>query len=469
MTDAPPELDSFDARPEGTRSSLSAASLGRQRTRKLVSGILASFVSRGASAVAPILLIPITLPYLGAKLYGLWMAVAALASMALWADLGLGNGLLTKLAACYSSADWKLARKNVSTAYGVLFPVAGLLTALLWFTADLISWPDLFNVTDPEIKSVSRTVVLITLSAFLINVPLSLVQRVQYAYQRVAQSNIWQSSGSLLSLGLAWTAVASRLDPTVVVGAAVSGPLLSNIAQSIWVYTKWAYRLRPRLKAIDRTVVLSLCRLGGQFFVLSVITSIALNVDNLIIARSLGLAVVTEYAVPAKMFMTLGLIVTLVNLPLWPANGEALARGDYSWVRKMTVRMTVISGAAVVLPATVLLLVGDRILTSWLNANPGSASLFLGFAFWWVLLATASPLFMVQNAAGFLRPQFVGWILYLALSVPAKFLAAEAYGLVGVVFTGVIGYGLLVWPAALVGYLKTVAPPTLTLSQMKRP
>ena len=461
MTDIPPDMILVEIPTDQTVQSLDGTSHGSRRTRRLVSGVLAAVVSRGVGAVAPLLLIPITLRYLGPQVYGLWMAVGALAGMALWADLGLGNGLLTKLTPCYSSGDWALARKYVSTAYAVLLPIALVLTALLWSLAGTIPWSGLFNVSDPKLDSTARTVALICLSAILINIPLSLVQRVQYAYQQVAQSNIWQAAGTILSVGVAWAAVSAGLAPTIVIAAAVSGPIISNIANSLWVYSRTGRPLSPRLSSVDRSVIATMFRLGGQFFVLSIITSVALNADNLIIAHSLGLAAVTAYAVPVKMFMALGLMVTLINLPLWPANGDALARGEYGWVRKTTARMTLLSGAAVLLPALALFLFGDRVLSTWLKADlHGSPWLFLWLGLWWVLLATASPRFMVQNASGLVMPQLVGWVLYLVLSVPAKLLVAHTFGVAGVAGVSAVGYGLLVWPAAAMGYRRVLSSRT---------
>jgi O-antigen/teichoic acid export membrane protein len=447
--------------PEQTVSTADADFHGRRRTRRLASGILTSLVSRGAASVAPLLLIPITLHYLGSELYGLWMAVGALASMALWADLGLGNGLLTKLTPCQSSGDWTLARKYVSTAYATLVPVACILTASLWSLSSLIPWSDIFNVTDPKLYGTARTVALICLSALFVNIPLSLVQRVQYAYQQVSQNNIWQSVGSVLTVALTWAAVAAKLEPVAVIGAAVSGPIVSNTANSIWVYSRSGRPLRPRLNSIDRSVIVDLFQLGGQFFALSIITLVALNSDNLIIAHSLGLAAVTEYSVPAKLFMALGLMVTLVNLPLWPANGDALARGDDSWVRKTTARMTFLSGTAVLLPAVALFFIGHRLLSNWLKADlHGSPWLFLGLGLWWVLLATAAPRFMVQNASGLILPQLIGWALYLVLSVPLKLLGANEFGVAGVAGASALGYALLVWPAAAIGYRRALSHKT---------
>ncbi|QTE29017.1 lipopolysaccharide biosynthesis protein [Pengzhenrongella sicca] len=429
---------------------------GRERTRRLIAGIGTSILSRGASAIAPIVLIPVTLNYLGAELYGLWMAVAALAGMAYWADLGLGNGLLTKLAPCHASNDWTLARTYVSSAYAVLVPVCTAITGLLWAASGVVPWSRLFNVTDPQVQQDTRLVVVICLTAFLVNIPLSLVQRAQYAYQQVAQSNAWLAAGSLLSASLAVAAVAADLDPTLVIAAAVSGPVLTNVAASAWVYGRPLRRLRPTRRSVDRAAASQLFRLGGLFFILSIVTAVALNADSLVIAHSLGLAAVTEYTVPARLFTAIGLLATLVNLPLWPANGEALARGDFQWVRRTATRMSLLSGAAVLLPVLFLVAFGGRVLDVWLHSDiAASTGLFVALGAWWFLLSTAAPLFMVQNAAGRIAPQLVGWFVYLVVSIPAKLLVAGPLGVAGVAGVSALGYALIIWPAAAAGYRST--------------
>ncbi len=440
--------------------------LARERNRRLTAGIITSVVSRGTGALAPLVLIPITLSYLGDELYGLWMAVTAVTGMALWADLGLGNGLLTKLTPCYASGDTAAARRYISTTYGVLSVVALGLLAGLWGLSGVIGWASIFNVTDPAVEAEAHAVALVCLSAFVVNVPLSLVQRVQYAYQQVVRSNLWQATGSLWTVLLTLVAVEARLSPALVVGAAVSGPLLANVLNSASFYGRQWRLLAPRPACVDRTVATSLLVLGGQFFGLSIAMSIALNSDNLVIAHALGLEDVTDYSVPARMFSALGLLVTVVNLPFWTANGEALARGDLGWVRRATGRMTFASGLVVLLSSAVLVLTGGHILEGWLGApRPVPVSLLVALAAWWLLLATASPRFMVQNAAGSVRPQLVGWTVFLVVSVPVKWIAARQLGIAAVPAAGAAAYLLTVWPAAENGYRRIVSAPSSPVPQ----
>jgi O-antigen/teichoic acid export membrane protein len=252
--------------------------------------------------------------------------------------------------------------------------------------------------------------------------------------------------------------VNANLSPVAVVTATVIGPVLANVANSMWMYGRHMPDIAPRLGCVDQAQARELLRLGGLFFVLTIVVTLGDSADNLIIVHTLGLQSVTAFAVPAKLFMQLGLLVGLVNMPLWPAHGEALARGDVTWVRRTARRMTVISMLAALLPCAVLVLFGDQLFSLWLPAPlGGNRWLVGGLALWWVMLATVSPLFMVQNGAGVVRPQLLGHSLYLVVSVVAKWYGTKWFGIAVIPYAGVVGYAFTVLPTALYGYRRTLA------------
>lgn len=425
----------------------------RARARVLRSGILTSLISRSVAALAPVALVPITLGYLGKEVYGLWMAIASLTSMVLWADFGLGNGLMTGLARSRAQRDAEDARRQISTTYAILGVGSLMLIALLWCVAGVIPWHTLLSITDPQLETTARRTALICISAFAITIPLSIIVRVQYAFQQVSASNLWQAAGSMASVALAWICIRLGLDTTLVVAAAVSGPPIVNILNSVWVYLGPLAEIAPKVRSVNRATAKGLSRLGGQFFVISILSSVAMNADNFVIAKTLGLSAVTDLAVPAKLFTALGLVVTLINLPLWAAIGDALARSDHEWVRSATRRMTLLSGGAVVLLSAILLAFGRSIFSVWVGDNVRTQpSLLIFLAVWWLLIATASPRFMVQNASGEVRIQIVGWIAFFLLVLPLKWFAAQTLGIPAVAAAGALCYAAILWPTAAVGY-----------------
>ncbi|MFG2009529.1 lipopolysaccharide biosynthesis protein [Micromonospora sp. NPDC048868] len=412
----------------------------------------ATVVCRAVGVVTPLVLIPVMLRELGPDLYGLWAAVGTVTAMAAFADLGLGNGLMTKLAPCYATGDTARARRYVSSAYLLLTAIAGLILLCLWSTSPLVPWAGLLGA-GVTVGAAAEPFVLACLTAFVVNVPLSLVVRVQFAYQQVAQSNLWQALGGLMTVPLVLLAVHADLPPVGVVTASVAGPVLTNLLTSCWVYGRALPELRPRLRAADRAGARELLALGGLFLLLTVVMSVATNADALVIAHVLQMRDVTDFAVAARLFAQLGVLISLVNVPLWSANGDALARGELNWVRRTNRRMTIVSAGTGVTVGAGLVLAGGPLLETWAGIRPaGGVWLLAGLAGWWTLLAAMSPCFMVQNAAGVVRPQLWGWTLYLTVSIPLKWYAADRYGVAAVPVTGTLVYLLTVVPGALYGY-----------------
>lgn len=422
------------------------------RTRTLRSGILTSVLSKGIGAVGPLLLLPITLNYIGKDAYGVWMTVMALTSMLLWADLGLGNGLMTRLSQCYADRNVVQARELVATSYALLVAGSTGTVVLLWSLSGLVPWTALVGGSSQGSDPVVG-IALVCLTAFLINIPLSLVHRVQYSSQRVQASNLWQAAGSLLAVPLGWLAVHVDAGPVAVVAAVVCAPLLVNLLNSAYVYLGPGRDVAPSVHHIRLSAAAGLSRLGGQFFIISILTSISMNADNLIIAHTVGLSAVTEFAVPARVFLLLALGVTVINMPFWPAAGDALARGDHVWIRVTARRLTLLTGGVLLVGSVLLVVLARPFLAGWTGGTiTAEPALLIALAAWWLLIGMSSPWFTVQNAAGYAKPQIVGWAVFLVGGLTAKWAAALFWGVPAMVAVGALAYLLILFPTAAVGY-----------------
>ena len=288
---------------------------GVSRSRRLRTGILSAVASRGIAALAPLMLIPLTFGDLGTDGYGRWMAVVSLTSMAIWADLGLGTGLMTRLSHAIAVRDGALGRQLVSTAYFLLSSLALTGLLVLAVVARWIPWESALNIDDADASSLAPRIALICLGAFILNVPLSLVQRIQYAHQQVAQSNAWVAAGSLSSVALAWAAVSVNAGVTLVILGVALGPILGNLLNTVWFFNRNRESV-PRLRNVGGAAARSMAGLGGRFLLVTLVSSVSLNVATLIVAHTSGLDDAAVYPVAARVMTALGLLVTLINLPL---------------------------------------------------------------------------------------------------------------------------------------------------------
>lgn len=394
------------------------------RNRGVLTGILGGLVGRSVSLLAPFVVMPAMLQYLGASVFGFWMTAVSLTSMALFVDFGIGNGLLTKLSRAIGSADHAGVRGYIASAYVVLTVIALALLSILAL-AVIGTQTVLPVLLGHVVPSGSLSVFVVCLVTFFIGVPASVIQRVMYASQKAWVSNIWQILAAVLSVILCLVSIQAGLSPWKVIAAYALPPVLIMVVSTIHffgMYPQW----RPRIDDFSKEYAADLLSIGSRFLILSVITSIALNVDNLIIVQRLGAAAVTEYAVPAKLASLLGLVVTALFLPLWAANGEALARQDYAWVKRTTLRMSLFGGLAVLVAGGVLLVLSDAIIHFWMGREfDGQFPVLMLLSVLSVFMAFTSPFNMVLNSLGSVKPQLVAWMLFLVVSVLLKYFTLE--------------------------------------------
>ncbi|WP_433460880.1 lipopolysaccharide biosynthesis protein [Micromonospora sp. CA-248212] len=433
----------------------SAAS--KDRDRSVTVGIAAAMVAKGIGLGAPLVITPACFRFLGDQRYGLWIAVTALTGMAWFADLGLGNGLLTRLS--HLADDPRQQAREVSSAFATLGVVALALLAGLVLVVPVVSWAALFNVTDPGVAAEAPALVLLCFGAFAVNIPLSLVQRVQYARGQVVQSNIWQSAGALLGMAAVLGAIAAGWRPLAVIACAVLAVPVTNLLNCVTYFWSQDRGRRPGPKHVHRATAVGLLRLGLRFFALTTMSAIALNVDSPLVANVLGATTAAHYAVVGKLFGVLSIFVGLVGMTVWPVNGAALARGEVAWVRRNTRRMVLLYGGIVGTVGVVLVGYGHRLIDLWVGGIDRAeipVAVLVGLASWSLLIAVTSPLILVQNSIGLLRPQFVGWAAFLLLATALKVWALRRFGLAGLPVAACVAYVLTMWPAVFVGYRRAV-------------
>jgi O-antigen/teichoic acid export membrane protein len=194
--------------------------------------------------------------------------------------------------------------------------------------------------------------------------------------------------------------------------------------------------------------------MGLVFGVLQIAMALAFSTDNLIISQCLGPEAVTVYSVSARLFQLPIQMFVLMLMPLWPAYGEALARGDMVWLKKAllgSLGLAIgLSGAC----AGCLLLLGPGFLHWWVGPDvTPPKSLLVGLALWSVLSTTGSALAMFLNARQAAAFQVVCALTMGLANVPVGILFARTFGVAGVVWATVLVHGTCaLLPAAIYVY-----------------
>jgi O-antigen/teichoic acid export membrane protein len=133
-------FSAFDVSTENGRAS--------ERYRLAAWAVLANVASKGAAMAVMVLSVSLTIPYLGAQRFGIWMTVASFAGMLTFLGLGVGNALTNHVASRSAQSDVAMLRRAISGGLGLLLMIGCVVGAGLWLLAAWLPWAKLIKVDD---------------------------------------------------------------------------------------------------------------------------------------------------------------------------------------------------------------------------------------------------------------------------------------------------------------------------------
>ncbi len=397
------------------------------------------------STIAAALVISIAVRYLGPARYGVLATITSFLGLLQFTDLGIGNGLVARLAHARGRGDEVSAQQLVSATIALLLFLALVLMLVAAAALIVIDWPQLFGLQARGQRQEVTAAIAVCAALIAMGLPLGAVQDVQDGLQEGYATSSWAMAGSVLSVvGVALCALTKANLPFLVLSI-VGGPVFALILNGYFLWGRRHPELRPSRHKVRRATLQMLLRSGGMFFVLQMAAAVGFETDAIVIARVLGAREVTNYVIPAGLFGFLASTVAVVVSPLWGAYADAIARRDYAWVRS-TLRRSMLGVAAFTIPtATVLVIVAPRIIRWW--AGPAvhtSWPLLVGLAIWAVLGSLGASISMLLNAAHLVRLQ-VGCASTMSLTnLGLSIVLSQTIGISGVVVGTVIAYVICV-------------------------
>jgi O-antigen/teichoic acid export membrane protein len=415
----------------------------RERHVRVALGAVASLLAKLFSVSAGLISVPLTLNYLGAERYGMWMTMSSLVAMFAFADLGMGNGVLNAVASAYGQDDRGAIRGYVSSGFFGLSVIAALIIVVFAFLYPFVSWFRLFNVDAHEARVEAGPALAVLVACFAVAIPTGIVQRVQMGLQRGFIASLWQCASSLIGLFGLLLAIYFKAGLPWLVFAFAGAPLIAALGNSLLFFRWLEPDIAPSIQAVSADAVSRIAQTGLLFFVLQIAAAATLTSDNIVIAQTLGAERVTEYAIPERMFGLIPTILAMVLMPLWPAYGEAIARGDHPWVHRILRRSVLTSIGLAAAGSVVLVLAGPRLIALWVGRSVDPPFLLLlGFGLWKVIEAWGSAIAALLNGAHIVRAQVVIVTITAFVVITLKVLLVASMGTPGAVWSTIIGYSI---------------------------
>jgi O-antigen/teichoic acid export membrane protein len=409
---------------------------------------LASFLSRGVALLTSLITVPLTLKYLGAERYGLWMILTSIVSVMGFADLGIGNGLVNAISEADGKDDRPLAREYVSSAFSLLLLISIVLGLAATIAYPFMPWQRMFNVSSASIAQEGAKAFAVLFGWFLANIPLGIVTRVQSGLQKGYSSQILAACGNLVSLMGVLVAIHFKANLPWLVFASTAGTIVAILLNAVILFRSHPWLL-PWFKHARWKSAAKILKLGLLFFVLQAGVAIGYSSDNIVITQVLGAGAVVAYSVPQKLFGYATMILMFGLTPLWPAYGEAISRGDIVWVKGTLRRSIYVSTGVAAFLGFALVLAAPTILRHWVGASfRVHWSLLCLLAVWGVIVAGSSSVSMFMNAAGgkTLRIQALLAALMAIINISLSVALTHRMGINGVVIGSITSQILTVVP-----------------------
>ncbi|MGA3227049.1 MAG: oligosaccharide flippase family protein [Acidobacteriaceae bacterium] len=310
----------------------SSANRGLERYRRAGITASSSFIAKALNIVISFLSVPLTVHYLGAERYGVWLTISSLITWMSMTDFGLaGNALVNVLAEASGKEDRVTAQQYTSSAFWALSGVSVLagIASLVFFR--YIPWRAVFRVSAATSTHELQMACALTLLFFVLAFPLSIQFSIYSAYQDGFLANIWGISGNALSL--AALVVVSRTHgglPQLVL--ALSGTrCLVSIANICFLFRRYHW-IAPAPSAVRWHCVKRLFSLGSKYLVTQLASLGIYQSQPIIITQILGPAKVVIFVVAYKILSLPMDLMFMATQPFVSAFGEAKARNDWRWI-----------------------------------------------------------------------------------------------------------------------------------------
>ena len=413
---------------------------GSERSVRAKKNVLLTIVLKGFGVLIGFLYFPLSLDYLGAVKFGIFLTLLSIVDWFLNFDIGISRGLRNKFGEAVAEQDDFKAVHYVSTAYFSLGAIILLVTVILIILNFLLPWPGWLNI-DPGLVREVRLLGLIIIIAFGIRFVAAIIYEIFYALQQMAYVEFFTliTKASFLVLILIIPFIVS--DSLLLFGAAKSLTFaLVPLLAGIYYFHRKFNRYRPKLRFAKKGYFKDLFSLGFKFFLIKIAMLIIHQTNNILIAGFVSLEGVSQYEAAYKYLSIFMMLFVILNNQLWPSNLEAYVKGELDWMKKALRTVTYIWLGTVVL-ASLMVLISPWFYAFWLQDNlqvPLLISIAVAVS---ICLTTFVNMFnMVLNGTGKITLQMIAWVVAAVINIPASifFVNVLHMGVEGIVLGTII-------------------------------
>ncbi len=406
---------------------------GDERSSLVRKNILVSAIMKGIGLLTSFFMVSITLDYLSAETYGVWLTLSSILYWFTFFDIGLGNGMRNYLSAALSIKDYKLAKEYISTTFILVGAIAFILSCIITVFSPFIDVQQLFNTsatTERELLLSLIIAVIMTLIVFTVRN----VGTIFMAMQKSAVNDVITTMGNVVSLIIILLLSYKTEGRLVYIVIAFTTPtMLIYLMTSFYLFIKYK-ELCPSFKSLNWGLSKKIVGKGLGFFFIQITSCLVIyGSSNIFITQFCGPTEVTNYNIAYKYFNLLAVAYVIYMSPFWNAYTDAYVKGNNQWI-STTFHKTLKVWCISVLVGGVMLVIAPYFYYFWVGDTVKIPMMLSLFVFLYISMYNLNNCFTyLINGLNKIRIQIFTSIIITAIYLFVVNIVGRKYGAYGVI------------------------------------
>lgn len=393
---------------------------------------------KGFSILISLMLVPMTLGYLSAELYGIWLTLSSIIVWLNFFDIGFTLGLKNKLAEAIAQEDWKRAKALVSTTYTAMLVIFLPLGVALEFLVPYINWSSFINV-DAAYNTQLIQVVSVLVICFCLQMIFNTITAVLAAFQKVALSSLFPVIGNFIACLVIYVLTKTTEGSLINLAISISFlPVIVLFLSSIILYRGILRNVAPNIRYIDTKLIHQIFDLGVKFFIIQIQVVILFQSTNILISNVATPTDVTTYNIAYKCLSIVSMGFALILSPLWPAFTDAFVKDDFHWMKQAYKKMLKFFVLCACMVGGIILL-SQPIYQLWIGDSvevPQLMTIMVGI--YTIVYMWDSLQVILLNGTGKVKLQTYITLLGMIVHIPLSLFLGHHLGAIGVVGSMII-------------------------------
>jgi len=339
-----------------------------ERNRLFLITVFSSIFSKGVSFLVLLVSLPLTLNFLGPTDFAIVNTIISTFNLFNYLDFGVGIGVQNLLPSFIVQKNNKRIIQVLSTALTFLL-IAGFSVLIIGISVIyLFDWRQFFNLSNAIDQNIFKKTLLVCVILIGFGIPLTLIQRVQIAYQKSYINEWFVTFGNILSLIFIYFTITNHLKLPFIVFS-LQGTLIMAMGINFIYFFLISKQYKISYYEIDKATFTLIFQLGVKYLFLLIFSVGLFSLDNLLLLKYRTPTEVTEYMVGYRLISLFNVPVLIFANTFLPAYNDALARNDRVWVRRIIIRFIKIIGLLSVIEAGIVYFFGIHLIQIWTSQN----------------------------------------------------------------------------------------------------